>query len=346
MLINNCDIVLVKHFFPATEAGLYAAVALVGRVIFAFSSAVVNSMFPIVAGTREKERKGHGVLATSLLLVAAIGSVLALALRLTPAWIWTTFFGSQFSIAGKYGLPYLLGLYAITTVIYSLSVVIIAYEMAYKISNTWVQLAFSGVVVAGICRFHSSLQQVIWIQLVLMLILLAVVTAPYLLYWLKGAAQLQAAAGSRRPHPAPGFRRRSHCRVFAQRLQQPGVRALPGKFARTGDPSPLRPCRRKRQAPRPVLHSPSFAVARAAAGHAVVRGGSRAGKSRSDSVFPRALWRKFARGNFAFPVVAERLHSFRGRNIAEKTFVAKLASMREQLRQNRMAMPAPCCSSA
>ena len=125
VLINNCDIVLVKHLFPATEAGLYAAVALVGRVIFAFSSAVVNSMFPIVAGTREKERKGHGVLATSLLLVAAIGSVLALGLRLAPAWIWTTFFGSQFAIAGKFGLPYLLGLYAITTVVYSLSVVII-----------------------------------------------------------------------------------------------------------------------------------------------------------------------------------------------------------------------------
>jgi len=72
VLINNCDIVLVKHFFPPVTAGLYAAVALVGRVIFAFSSAVVNSMFPIVAGTREKERKGHAVLATSLLLVAAI----------------------------------------------------------------------------------------------------------------------------------------------------------------------------------------------------------------------------------------------------------------------------------
>ena len=46
VLINNCDIVLVKHFFAAQEAGLYAAVAMVGRVIFAFSSAVVNTTFP------------------------------------------------------------------------------------------------------------------------------------------------------------------------------------------------------------------------------------------------------------------------------------------------------------
>ena len=52
VIINNCDIVLVKHFFTPTLAGLYAAVAMVGRVIFALSSAVVNSMFP--AGGRHQ----------------------------------------------------------------------------------------------------------------------------------------------------------------------------------------------------------------------------------------------------------------------------------------------------
>jgi hypothetical protein len=44
-----------------------------------------------------------------------------------------------------------------------------------------VQLAFSGVLIAGIYRFHSSLQQVIWVQLVMMLVLLAVVAVPFLL---------------------------------------------------------------------------------------------------------------------------------------------------------------------
>ena len=49
VLINNCDIVVVKHFFPSESAGIYAAVAMVGRVVFAFSWAVVSSMFPIAA---------------------------------------------------------------------------------------------------------------------------------------------------------------------------------------------------------------------------------------------------------------------------------------------------------
>ncbi len=93
VLINNCDIVLVKHFFVSREAGLYAAVAMVGRVIFTFCQSVVNSMFPLVAGTRAEERRGLKVIATAFLMVLAIGSVLALALRLAPAGLWTTFRG-------------------------------------------------------------------------------------------------------------------------------------------------------------------------------------------------------------------------------------------------------------
>lgn len=339
VLINNCDIVLVKHFFPATEAGLYAAVALVGRVIFSFAWAVVNSMFPVVAGTREKERRGHGLLTTSLLLVAAIGSVIALVLRVAPAWIWTTFFGAQFAIAGHYGLPYLLGLYAITTVIYSLSVVIIAYEMAYKISNTWVQLAFSGVVVAGICRFHSSLQEVIWVQLLLMLVLLAVVATPFLWHWLKGAAQLHADAG-------PGVR-------ILRRITEDEVIA---EFLRSDFNSPV--FEQYQESLRDLVTNPNLEDARENAKRRALfyirhlslwrelpRGTQwyeveiRPENLAQIRVFPRALWRKFARGNFAFPVVAERLRTFRGHNIAEKTFVAKLASMREQFRQNGHGNP-------
>jgi O-antigen/teichoic acid export membrane protein len=182
VLINNCDIVLVKHFFLAREAGIYAAVAMVGRVIFAFSSAVVNSMFPLVAGTRDEERKDLKVIATSLLLVLGTGTALAIGLSLAPAWLWTRFFGAGFEVLGKYNLPYLLALYAVTTIIYSLSVVIITFEMSYKIANTsWVQLAFSGVVIAGICRYHSSLREVILVQLVLMVVLFICVALPFLL---------------------------------------------------------------------------------------------------------------------------------------------------------------------
>jgi O-antigen/teichoic acid export membrane protein len=217
VLINNCDIVLVKHFFLAQMAGLYAAVAMVGRVIFAFSSAVVNSTFPLVAGTRHEERKDFRVIATSLLLVLGIGSALSLGLLIAPAWIWTSSFGAKFEIAGRYNLPYLLALYAITTVVYSLSVVIVTFEMSYKIANTsWVQLAFSTVLIAGICIFHSTLREVILVQFVLMLVLFVFVAVPFLIDSLTDPKDQLRTAGSR---PLRLIRRVSEDEVIAEFLK-------------------------------------------------------------------------------------------------------------------------------
>src|SRR5262249_51166211 len=96
LLINNCGIVLVIHFIPAHEAGLYAAVAMVGRVIFTFSQAVVNSTFPLVAGTREEERRDLGVIATSLMMVLGTGAAIVLCLFVAPPAIWTRLFGAGF----------------------------------------------------------------------------------------------------------------------------------------------------------------------------------------------------------------------------------------------------------
>ena len=195
MIINNCDLVVVKHIFPAREAGLYAAVGLVGRVIFVLSAAVVNSTFPIVAGTRAEERKDLRVIATPLLLVLGIGSVVALAMWIAPPALWTTILGPGFHIAGKYDIPYLSALYALKTVAYSISAVVITFEMAHKIANTsWVQLLFSGMMIAGIYEFHSSLHQVIMVQLAVLSALFVVVAIPFL---------IDALATSKIPLPAP-----------------------------------------------------------------------------------------------------------------------------------------------
>ena len=182
MIINNCGIVLANHFFLAREAGYYAAVAMVGRVIFSFSQAVVNSTFPLVAGTSNEERRDLRVIATSLVLVLGVGAAISIGLCVAPAQLWTHLFGADFTIAGRYNLPYLLAMYALATVIYSLAGVIITFEMSYKIANTsWVQLAFSGVLIAAMCKFHSSLRELVLVQLVFMVLLFISVAVPFLI---------------------------------------------------------------------------------------------------------------------------------------------------------------------
>ena len=333
VLINNCDIVLVKHFFPAQIAGLYAAVAMVGRVIFAFSSAVVNTTFPLVAGTRDEERKDLRVIATSLLLVLGSGSLLAFGLCITPAWIWTSLFGPGFQIAGEYNLPSLLALYALATVVYSLSVVIITFEMSYKIANTsWVQLAFSGLLIAGICRFHESMHQVILVQLYLMAALLVSVAIPFLIDSLTSPSDLLVASD----WPLKLIRRVSEDEVIAEFLKSdfnnPAFKEYQATMRKIVD----RPNfddgveNAKRRA---LLFIRHLALWRE------IPNGTQwyeVEVSESDldhiRVFPRAQWRKLARGNFSINEVVENLHEHR--HMLEAPFLSKISSIGDELARN------------
>ncbi len=335
VVINNSDIVVVKHFFPAALAGLYAAVALVGRVIFAFSWAVVNTMFPIVAGTRPQERKGHAVLGISLLLVFVMGGAVALGLRLAPAWIWTELFGPQFATTGKYGLPYLLALYAITTCVYALSVVMIAYEMSYRIANTgWVQLAFSGVLIAGIYSFHRSLQQVILVQLVMMILLLIVVAVPFLRNVLIGDEDEEDLSfeGLRT------LRRVSEDEVISAFLkndfQSPEFEeyreALNALVATPDLGSVVENARR-----RALLFLRHGALWRELPqGTEWFEVELRVADLERIRVFPRAQWRKLARGNFAINHVLQSFRSGRCYEVADKNFLSKILDLSDWLNQD------------
>ena len=334
VLINNCDIVLVKHFFFAKEAGLYAAVAMVGRVIFAFSSAVVNSMFPLVAGTRDKERRNLRVIATSLLLVLVTGSVLALGLGFAPAGFWTALFGSGFEIVGKYNLPYLLVLYAIMAIVFSLSAVIITFEMSYKIANTsWVQLAFSGMVIAGICRFHSSMREVILVQLILMIGLLICVAIPFFVESLSAQGKLLQAVRFR---PATVIRGVSEDEVIAEFLKsdfhspefceyQESLREIVSTpdLENAGDNA-------KRRALLNLRHLALWKeIPVGTEWYEVEIDEADLGQIRA---FPRAQWRKLARGSFSVSEIAEAMRT--RQHLVDGPFLSKIAAIGDQLLQD------------
>lgn len=181
VIINNVDILLVKHFYPPAEAGLYAAIAVVGRVVYMASWSVVSSMFPLSAGIERPEPYRRSVVITPLLMVLLIAAVSLLGLWLLPNIVWRGLFGASFHLSVQDGYLALPLLYVVATSLYCLSVVLITYEMSRKIASTgWLQLAFSGAIAVGIYRFHGSLHQVIMVQVVLMLLMLGCVAVPFI----------------------------------------------------------------------------------------------------------------------------------------------------------------------
>ncbi|HSB75292.1 MAG TPA: oligosaccharide flippase family protein, partial [Terriglobales bacterium] len=123
VVINNVDIILVKHFFTAEAAGLYAAAALVGRVVYMSSWSVVSAMFPISAGIRGGEEQKNDVLLTPLLIVLLITGGFTVGLWLFPNLVWRAVFGAGFIHQNLSFYSSLLVLYAAATGVYSLSVV-------------------------------------------------------------------------------------------------------------------------------------------------------------------------------------------------------------------------------
>ncbi|HET6842061.1 MAG TPA: oligosaccharide flippase family protein [Candidatus Angelobacter sp.] len=174
VIINNIDILLVKHFFEPAQAGLYAAVALVGRVLYLAAWSVVSVMFPVSAAS-EQHDQNRDVVALPLLLVFGLVSVFTLVVAFLPHFIMHVIFGPRFTDGG-----HLLALYAAATGIYALSVVLMAHEMSRRTARTaWLQLIFSGILALAIAVFHRDLRQVIVVQVVLMTIMLLLVSISF-----------------------------------------------------------------------------------------------------------------------------------------------------------------------
>jgi len=336
MFITNFDIVLVKHLFSAEMAGLFAAVALVGRVISTLSSAVVNTMFPIVAGTGEKERKDLRIIATSLLMVLSMGAVLAIALRLTPNWVWAKCLGAGFATSGANNLSDLAALYAIKSVVYSLSVVFITFEMSYKIANSnAVQLFFSVLLIAGVYDFHSSLHQVILVELVLLSIMVVFSAIPFFIDLRSGGNESREGQECR---PVQIIRRVSEDEVIAEFLRSDfndaGFRECPANMREMIIHPNLEDATEntKRRALMLLRHLSLWnELPEDTAWYEVKINEPSLEHVR---VFPRAQWRKLARGNFSVTRIVEDIRNREHKLNAR--FIAKIQAIRKQLAQEKL----------
>ncbi|MEM7330705.1 MAG: oligosaccharide flippase family protein [Chloroflexota bacterium] len=170
ILINNSDILIVKRFFEAEEAGLYAALALIGRIVFFATWSVVTVLFPIVAQKHQKGEPHRHLLALSLGLVAVVSGGILTFSYLFPDFIVNILFGEAYlSIAP------LLWLYALATSVYALANVIITYRLSTgQGTGSWLAV-FGGLTqVIGLWLFHATLRQVVVAQIYIMTTMLLI----------------------------------------------------------------------------------------------------------------------------------------------------------------------------
>ncbi|ULH17758.1 hypothetical protein MF271_20335 (plasmid) [Deinococcus sp. KNUC1210] len=159
-LIMNSDVLLVRAFLPSREAGLYAAVSIIGRVVFYGAWAVSTALFPLVAA----RRSGHAgqLLWLSLGLTGAVSGGVTLVCALAPTLIVNLLFGAAY-------LPgaYILAPYALITTLYALSNAVINHSLALDRSrNAYLIAVIAALQVTLMLLHHATVQAILLDQLI------------------------------------------------------------------------------------------------------------------------------------------------------------------------------------
>jgi O-antigen/teichoic acid export membrane protein len=168
IIINNSDILLVKHYFTSDQAGLYASLALIGRVVYFVAWMFVMMLLPKVIQLHKEGNDTKPVLMKYLGYIVLLSTVIVTGSFLFPKLVVTLMFGEKYlSIAS------LLWKYALATSVFAIANIFAYYFLSIGKYLPVVISAILGLTqIILIVLFHNSLEQVVEMQIISMVILL------------------------------------------------------------------------------------------------------------------------------------------------------------------------------
>lgn len=156
-LIGSADVVLVKHFFDAQQAGIYSAASLAGKVLLYFVGFVPTILLPQATERHVRGERTRSALTMSVGLLAGISLIGLIAVRLFGTVLLHALVGHAFDAAAPLLLPY-----SIAMTFLALSTVLGSYGIATH------RVAFAAPLLVGVVgsllavvAVHASLEQVV-----------------------------------------------------------------------------------------------------------------------------------------------------------------------------------------
>ncbi|MBT8393955.1 MAG: oligosaccharide flippase family protein [Flavobacteriaceae bacterium] len=168
IIINNSDILLVKHYFESYEAGLYASLALIGRIVYFIAWMFVMLLLPTVVQLNKEGKKTAPVLFKYVAYIAGIALLIVFGCSLFPETAITLLFGDSYLAMAP-----LLSKYALATGLFAISNIFAYYYLSLDRYMPVVISGVFGVLQMGlVIFFHNSLEQVVNMQILAMFLLL------------------------------------------------------------------------------------------------------------------------------------------------------------------------------
>ncbi len=177
ILINNSDILLVKHYFDAYQAGLYTSLALIGRVVYFVAWMFVMLLLPEVVRKHKAGESTRTILFKYVSYISILALSIVVACFLFPNLIVQMMFGEAYV-----SVSHLLGPYALATGLFAVANLFTYYFLSLgKYMPVYLSFIDGFLQIGGIILMHNSLEQVVWVQIGSMALLLII----QVLYYLK-----------------------------------------------------------------------------------------------------------------------------------------------------------------
>lgn len=170
IIINNSDILLVKHYFESYEAGLYASLALIGRIVYFIAWMFVMLLLPTVVQLKKEGNATAPTLFKYVGYIATISISIIMVCIVFPETIITLLFGDSYIAMAS-----LLWKYAVATSMFAISNIFAYYYLSL---DKYIPVLISGVFgmlqMVLVVFYHNSLEQVVHVQIIAMLLLLVI----------------------------------------------------------------------------------------------------------------------------------------------------------------------------
>ncbi len=99
--MTQMDMVLVNYYFPAHEAGLYAAASILGKAVMYLPGGIAMALFPMVAENHARGKGSAHLLLQAVGLTSLLCGAGAMFYYLFGEWIITLLYGESYKNAGN-----------------------------------------------------------------------------------------------------------------------------------------------------------------------------------------------------------------------------------------------------
>lgn len=159
--LYSTDLMLVKHFFSAHDAGLYAAVSKMGQIIFFGSGSIGTVMFPLISKKQSQGKNYHEIFIYSLSLTAVLSLAILLFYYVAPDLAINLLLGASYLEAKN--LLFVMGVYMS---LFAISFLFVSFNLSIGRSKVVFLPALAAIIqIIGILLFHNTLSTIIVVSI-------------------------------------------------------------------------------------------------------------------------------------------------------------------------------------